>query len=174
MSFIIGNEHIKNQLINSQFENAMNITSFLTDGIVFSLGEELPNTEWKNQWLKYCKIIMPSPGYRIEYTNTYKSDKLKGITQYDIFRGDDFIVGGVTHSYVDAQAQAYIKLSQIGNFNKVIEDGLPKLQWIIGKIPDYFYRIESSNRHYRIRDDLKRIVNDKSLLREWKLSLIDI
>ena len=52
MSFVIGNEHISNQLVNSFFTNAMDITSFLTDGVVFSIGKELPNSEWKQQWIK--------------------------------------------------------------------------------------------------------------------------
>jgi hypothetical protein len=50
MSFVIGNEHISNQLVNSFFSNAMDITSFLNDGIVFSSGKDLTNMEWKLQW----------------------------------------------------------------------------------------------------------------------------
>lgn len=167
MSFHLSNEHIKNQLNDIQFENAMNITSFLTDGIIFSSGYDLPNTEWKNQWIKYCKIIIPYTGFRIEYEHPYKSDKLKDVTQYVIYKGDKLIDDGITHGFENAQSQAYIKLSQIGSFTKIINEGLPKLQWIIDKIP-------SKDRSYRIREDLKSIVEDKALLREWKLALIDI
>ncbi len=174
MSFSIGNEHIKNQLVSNQFGNAMDITSFLTDGIVFSLGYDLPNTQWKLQWMKYCDMIMPQSGFRIEYEHPYNSRKLKDITEYEIYKEDKFIEAGTSHCYESAKAQAYIKISQLSTFSKVTKEGLPKVKWITDKIDDYYFRVNPNDRNYRLKHDLKRVVDNKALLREWKLSIIDI
>ncbi len=176
MSFVIGNEHIVNQLKGNFFANAMDITSFLTDGIIFSSGKDLPNSEWKSQWMKYCRMIMPHSGYKIEYSHPYKSDKFKDITQYEIYKGDKLIESDQTWGLVNAEAQAYIKISQLSSFKKIFDDSKPKVEWIINKIPKNHFRINTdiNNRHYRLSYDLRTIVGNKTLLREWKFSLINI
>ena len=174
MNFTIGNEHISNQLTNSFFSNAMDITSFLNDGIVFSLGKDLPNKEWKQQWMKYFRIIIPYSGYRIEYSHPYKSDKYKDITQYEIYKGDRFIEGFQTYSLENAEAQAYIKISQLSTFGDLYKNEVEKIRWIIDKIPDFRINTDIHDRHYRVSRDLEKIVNNKALIREWKLSLLEI
>lgn len=174
MSFVIGNEHISNQLVNSFFSNAMDITSFLTDGIVFSLGKDLPNSEWKQQWMKYCRMIMPYSGYRIEYSHPYKSDKYKDITEYEIYKGDKFIDGNQTWGLENAESQAYIKISQLSSFGNLYKNEVENVKWIIDKIPNFRITTDIYDRHYRVSRDLEKIINNKTLLREWKLSLLEI
>lgn len=174
MSFVIGNEHISNQLVNSFFSNAMDITSFLNDGIVFSLGKDLPNSEWKQQWIKYFRMIMPYSGYRIEYSKPFKSGGLKNITDYDIYKGDEFITGERTHGKENAEAQAYIKISQLSTFGDLYKNEVEKVRWVIDKIPNFRINSDIYDRHYRVGRDLEKIVNNKPLLREWKLSLLEI
>lgn len=176
MSFIIGNENIKYQLKDNFFANAMDITSFLTDGIVFSDGKYLPNSKWKEQWMKYCRMIMPNSGYIVEYSHSYKSDKFKDITDYEIYKGDKLIDVGQTWGLENAEAQAYIKISQLSTFKNIFDEGKPKIEWIINKIPKNNFRLttDMNSRHYRLSYDLRTIVGNKALLREWKLSLINI
>lgn len=174
MSFVIGNEHIENQLRNNFFANAMDITSFLTDGIVFSSGKELSNYEWKQQWMKYCRIVMSHSGYRIEYTHPYKSDKYKNITEYEIYKGDKFIENFQTWGLENAEAQAYIKISQLSTFGNLYEQEVEKVKWVIDKIPNFRVNTDIYDRYYRVGRDLEKIVSNKQLLREWKLSLINI
>jgi hypothetical protein len=171
MSFVLGNEHILNQLENNFFSNAMDITSFLNDGIVFSRGNELPNKEWKEQWIKYFRMIMPYSGYRVEYSNPYKSDKHKNITEYEIYKGDKLIDGDQTWSLENAEAQAYIKISQLSTFGNLYKNEVEKVKWIIAKISFYS---DINDRHYRVSRDLEKIINNKTLLRKWKLSLLEI
>lgn len=173
MAFIIGNEHISNQLLsNSFYSNAMDIASFINDGIIFSLGKDLPNSEWKQQWIKYLRIIMPYSGYRVEYSNPFKSNDLKDITDYDIYKGDKFITGERTHSLENAEAQSYIKISQISTFGDFYKNEVDKIKWIIDKIPNFRMYTDVYHKHYRISRDLEFILNNNSFLREWKLSLL--
>ena len=174
MSFVIGNEHISNQLVNSFFTNAMDITSFLTDGIVFTAGKDLPNKEWKEQWMKYLRLIMPYSGYRIEYSHPYKSDKHKDITEYEIYKGDKLIDGDQTWCLENAEAQAYIKISQLSTFGDLYKNEVEKVRWVIDKIPNFRINSDIYDRHYRVGRDLEKIMNNKTLLREWKLSLLEI
>jgi len=174
MSFVIGNEHIENQLRNNFFANAMDITSFLTDGIVFSAGKKLSNYEWKQQWMKYCRIVMSHSGYRIEYSRPFKSGVLKYVTDYEIYKGDKFIIGDRTHGLENAEAQAYIKISQLSTFGNLYKEEVEKVKWAIDKIPNFRVNTDIYDRYYRVGRDLESIVNNKPLLREWKLSLINI
>lgn len=174
MSFVIGNEHISNQLVNSFFSNAMDITSFLTDGIVFTAGKDLPNKEWKEQWMKYLRLIIPYSGYRIEYSHPYKSDKHKDITEYEVYKGNKLIDGGQTWCLENAEAQAYIKISQLSTFGNLYKNEVENVKWIIDKIPNFRVNTDIYDRHYRVGRDLEKIVNNKPLLREWKLSLLEI
>lgn len=170
MSFTIGNEHITNQFTNNFFANAMDITSFLNDDIIFSEGKELNNTIWKNQWMKYCRIIMPHSGYTIEYSHPYKSDKHKDITQYEIYAKDGRLVDSdVTYCKENAEAQAYIKISQLSTFKSYYTTNVNKIEWLIDKIETFRIDKDPHSRYYRLSRDLKRIYNNKGLLREWKL-----
>ena len=136
MNFTIGNEHITNQFTNNHFVNAMDITSFLEDGIIFSNGKELPNAEWKEQWMKYCMIIMPHSGYDISLSHPYKSDKYKDITEYEITYKGKIVDSGITWCEENAIAQCYIKISQLSSFSTIVEKGLDKLDSVIEKIPN--------------------------------------
>ena len=171
MNFIIGKEHIENQFNNNFFANAMDITSFINDNTVFSQNKN--NEDWKEQWMKYCRIIMPHSGYKIKYSNPYKSKKLKQITQYTILNKDNKeIDSNITHCLENAEAQAYIKISQIAVFEKYYQDKMKTLEPFINMIEKF--RIDSNpySRHYRANRDLNELKNNKKLNREWKLSRI--
>lgn len=176
MSFVLSNEHIKHQLTYEYFANAMDITSFLEDGIVFSDGYNLSNAEWKAQWMKYCNIIMPLSGYDIKISKPYTSEKLKNVTEYEIYRIGKLITGTQTYSEENAYAQAYIQIYRLSTFSRVRESGMKKIEWLINKIEknpwNFFSNVNSRN--YRLKYDLNEILKNKALLREWKLSTIEI
>ena len=44
----------------------------------------------------------------------------------------------------------------------------------IDKIPNFRVNTDVYDRHYRVSRDLEKIINNKTLLREWKLSLLEI
>lgn len=173
MSFYLNNEHIYNQLIsNNNFENAMNIASFLNDNIIFSEGKDNDNIIWKNQWMKYCNIIMPYSKYKIKLYNPYKSSKFKHIVEYDILLNDDIKANGISSSEEEAIAQCYIKISQLDTFSDFVDNGLNALKPIINKIgSNIIYNDINDRRYYRVKYDLIKIINDKRLYRSFKLKL---
>jgi len=169
----ISNENIKYQLSSNRlFENAMNIESFLCDGIIFSSGFELSNKDWTKQWIKYCRVIMKHSGYRVEYINPYKSNKLKEVVEYSIYKENEFIIGCQTSGLENAEVQAYIRILELSSFNES-NLKIDEIKWILDKIERPTYNQSTyTDRHYRIHDDLNKILDNKLLLREWKLSLI--
>lgn len=171
MSFTIGKEHIENQLTNNFFANAMDITSFINDGTIFSQNKN--NQNWKEQWMKYCRIIMPHSGYRIEYSNPYNSKKLSQITQYEIYNKENKLIDSdITYCLENAEAQAYIKISQIAVFKKYYETKMKTLEPFINMIEKFRIDKNPYSRYYRANRDLNEIINNKILNREWKLSQI--
>lgn len=169
MSFIISNEHIKNHLKFTNFSNAMNLASFLTDGVIFSDGEELGNTVWKNQWLKYCRIIMPTTGYTITYSYPFKSDKFKNIVDYEVYYGDKFIEGNRTYSKENAEAQAYLKVLDRRTLYKYYDENIDRIAFILDRIPNYRVITDYRNSYYNLARDLKLCMENKAISREWKI-----
>ena len=72
------------------------------------------------------------------------------------------------------EAQAYIKISQLSTFGNLYKEEVEKVKWAIDKIPNFRVNTDIYDRYYRVGRDLESIVNNKPLLREWKLSLINI
>jgi len=162
-------EYIERQLTNYGFANAMDITSFLVDGIIFS--EQIDST----LWLKYCRLIIPHSGYRVEFTHPYKSRNLKDITQYDIFADDKHIIGSVSSNEISAETQAYIKVSQLSTFKEYFDKKYKELREIF---IDLNYNdvlvFRQTWRYYRVSSELSEFLKDKTRVRDWKLSKIDI
>lgn len=179
MNFFLTNDHIKSQLSSTCFKNAMNITSFLTDGIIFSDGYNLPNNVWKEQWFKYCNMIMFDAGYDIEYINPYKSEKLKNVTEYYITKYHNGVLVDVANdsssSKLSAIVQSFIKISQYSNFYKQ-QRRFSEIEPILNKfIPDYISPSFTTHNKVTIQDlvyDLRKIINNKTFIRDYKLSLI--
>jgi hypothetical protein len=149
----------------------MNLASFLNDSSIFSEALHLNNTEYKNQWIKYCRVIMPHSGYTIEYSHPFKSEKFKDITDYTIYNNSGRVICEErTHSIENAEAQAYIKISQISTFNGYYAPNVAKIEYLIDKSSPFRMVTDIHSKYYKIRRDLNSILNDTVLMREWKLS----
>ena len=74
----------------------------------------------------------------------------------------------------NAEAQAYIKISQLSSFGNLYKNEVENVKWVIDKIPNFRVNTDIYDRHYRVGRDLEKIINNKPLLREWKLSLLEI
>lgn len=173
---MIEHKHIINILSgNRSLTNAMNIVSFVNDGIVFTAGVDLPINIWYEQFLKYLKFVMPYSGYTIKYNNPYKSKVFKDITEFEVYKNDVFITADKRCDKETAELSAYIEIIvQKPTFDNIYKEYFEKVEPIVDMIPKHSLRTEKTSSGYKVSDDLKYILEDKALLRAYRLSLMDI
>lgn len=162
--------------------NALNVVSFVNDGIVFTSGSNLPIDVWGGQFMKYLRVVMPHCGYTINFNNPYKSEEFKDVTEFEIYKDDLFIEGKTCNNKGLAELTAYMEVltgmkvyfKGKANFDSIYKEYFTKVEHIVDMLPMHDFRTPKTSAGYKVSDDLRVILDDKALLREYKLSLIDI
>lgn len=173
-------ERARNAIINilasnRSLTNSINIVSFVNDGIVFSSGYNQPINIWNEQFIKYLRFVIPHSGYKIKYSHPYKSKSFKNITEFDVYKDDVFIIGDKRCDKETAELSAYIEILQkCPSFDSIYQEYFKKVEPIIDLLPANEFRVKKTSSFYKVSDDLREILNNKSLLRQYRLSLIDI
>lgn len=180
-------ERARNAIINilsanRGLANALNVVSFVNDGIVFTAGSNLPINIWGSQFMKYLRVVIPHSGYTINFKNPYKSEEFKDVTEFEIYKGDLFIEGKTCNNKELAELTAYMEVltgmrvyfKGKANFDSIYQEYFTKVEHIIDMLPMHDFRTPKTSSGYKVSDDLKEILDDKALFRQYKLSLINI
>ncbi len=180
-------ERARNAIINilsanRSLTNALNIVSFVNDSIVFTAGLNEPIHIWGQQFIKYLRVVMPHSGYTINFSNPYKSQEFKDVTEFEILKDDVYIIGkrnvnkeiAEIAAYVEVLSGMRVNMYNKPNFDSIYQEYFTKVEHIIDMLPMHDFRTPKTSSGYKVSDDLKEILDDKALFREYKLSLIDI
>ncbi len=60
------------------------------------------------------------------------------------------------------------------NFDSIYQEYFTKVEHIVDMLPMHDLRTPKTSTGYKVSDDLKEILDDKALFRQYKLSLINI
>lgn len=77
-------------------------------------------------------------------------------------------------AYVEVLSGMRVNMYNKPNFDSIYQEYFTKVEHIIDMLPMHDFRTPKTSSGYKVSDDLKEILDDKALFREYKLSLIDI